>query len=69
EMMVLPPKSDHPTGDQALATRNPLSEAVEVKTYAGKLHIEWDSNAKVTPMGQLPFFIQFLKLGVDLIPG
>ena len=61
--MVLPPKSDHPTGDQALATRNPLSEAVEVDTYAGKLHIEWDSNAQVTPMGQLPFFIQFLKLG------
>ncbi|MCN4145038.1 MAG: hypothetical protein LC437_08460 [Thiohalomonas sp.] len=38
-MMVLPPKSDHPTGDQALATRNPLSEAVEVDTYAGKLGI------------------------------
>ena len=61
--MVLPPKSDHPMGDQALATRNPLSEAVEVDTYAGKLHVEWDSNAAVTPMGQLPFFIQFLKLG------
>ncbi|MCN4143820.1 MAG: hypothetical protein LC437_01710, partial [Thiohalomonas sp.] len=62
-MMVLPAKSYHPTGDQALATRNPLPEAVEVDTYAGKLHIEWDSNAKVTPMGQLPFFIKFLKLG------
>ena len=54
---------DHPTGDQALASRNPLSEAVEVDTYAGKLHIEWDLNAAVTPMGQLLFFIQFLKLG------
>ncbi|MCN4143689.1 MAG: hypothetical protein LC437_01015 [Thiohalomonas sp.] len=62
-MMLLPPKSDHPTGDQALATRNALPEAVEVDTYAGKLHIEWDSNAKLTPMVQLPFFIQFLKFG------
>ncbi|MCN4144688.1 MAG: hypothetical protein LC437_06435 [Thiohalomonas sp.] len=62
-MMVLPPQSD-----QALATRNPLPEPVEVDTYAGKLHIECDSNAKVTPMGQLPFFIQFLKLGGQFDP-
>ena len=61
--MVLPPESDHPTGEQLPVTRNPLSEAVEVDTFAGKLHIEWDSSAAVTPMGQLPFFIQFLKLG------
>ncbi len=61
--MVLPQKSNHPTGEQLPATRNPLSEAVEVDTFAGKLHIEWDPNATVTPMGQLPFFIQFLKLG------
>ncbi len=61
--MVLPPESDHPTGEQLPVSRNPLSEAVEVDTFAGKLHIEWDSSAAVTPMGQLPFFIQFLKLG------
>jgi len=34
-----------------------------VDTYDGKVHIEWDPNAAVTPMGQLPYFIQFLKLG------
>ncbi len=38
--MVLPPESDHPGGEQLPATRNPLSEAVEVDTFAGKLHIE-----------------------------
>jgi hypothetical protein len=32
-------------------------------TFDGKVHIEWDPDAAVTPMGQLPFFIQFLKLG------
>lgn len=61
--MVLPPKLIHPEGEQPLAKKNQLSEAVEVETYAGKLHIEWDPDAAVTPMGQLPFFIQFLKLG------
>ena len=61
--MSFPLKPTHPEGEQPLVARNPLSEAIEVDTFAGKLHIEWDSNASVTPMGQLPFFIQFLKLG------
>lgn len=30
-------------------------------TFAGRVHIEWDSAAPVTPFGQLPFFIDFLK--------
>ena len=61
--MSLPFKSTHPEGEQVLAVKNPLSEAIEVDTYAGKVEIEWDQNASVTPIGQLPFFIQFLKLG------
>ena len=61
--MVLPPKPTHPAGEPLLATFNPLAEAMEVETYAGKVHIEWDPDATVTPLGQLPFFIQFLKLG------
>jgi len=61
--MVLPPETVHPAGEQPLVTQNPLAQAVEVETYAGKLHVEWDADAAVTPMGQLPFFIEFLKLG------
>ncbi len=64
--MVLPPKSIHSTGEDLTATKTALVsalEAVEVDTFDGKLHIEWDSSASVTPIGQLPFFIQFLKLG------
>ena len=34
-----------------------------VDTYGGKIHVEWDPQGAVTPMGQLPFFIEFLKLG------
>ena len=37
------------------------SSRVAVDTFAGRIHIEWDHNAAVTPMGQLPFFIEFLK--------
>ncbi len=61
--MPHPPKSIHPLGDQITASDNVLPGTVEVETYAGKLQIEWDQDAAVTPLGQLPFFIQFLKLG------
>jgi len=37
------------------------SSRVAVDTFAGRIHIEWDHNAAVTPMGQLPFFIEFMK--------
>jgi hypothetical protein len=37
-------------------------EGVSIDTYAGKVHIEWDPQAAVTPLGQLPFFISFLKV-------
>ena len=61
--MVLPPKLIHPTGEAKLPEKTALFDAVEVDTYAGKVHVEWDQSAAVTPIGQLPFFIQFLKLG------
>ena len=32
-------------------------------TYAGRVHVEWDVTAPVTPFGQLPFFIEYLKQG------
>src|SRR5260221_9889374 len=32
-------------------------------TYAGRVHVEWDETAPVTPFGQLPFFIEYLKQG------
>jgi len=35
--------------------------SVLVDTYGGRVHVEWDPQAAVTPLGQLPFFIDFLK--------
>ncbi len=66
--MVLRPNPAHPRGEEPSATKNTLLESVHVDTYAGKLQMEWDADAAVTPMGQLPFFIQFLKLGGRFAP-
>lgn len=57
--MKLPEKAAHPAGEEvSLAT-----SGYQLDTYNGKLHVEWDENAQVTPLGQLSFFIQYMKLG------
>ncbi|MFH1215878.1 MAG: transposase, partial [Pseudomonadota bacterium] len=48
-------------GETTLATRSEFQQPVGLDTYAGKIHVEWDPQAAVTPLGQLPFFISFLK--------
>src|SRR6202045_5474876 len=49
----------HPEGEQ------PEVEAwsAVADTYAGRVHVEWDATAPVTPFGQLPFFIEYVKQG------
>lgn len=42
-----------------LARQNQL---VAVDTFGGRVHVEWNPNAAVTPLGQLPFFTQFLQV-------
>lgn len=61
--MVLPPKVPHPEGEQEILLKKREAPALVAETFAGKIHIEWDPQAQVTPLGQLPFFIQFLKVG------
>src|SRR3990167_7182561 len=36
-------------------------EGIQCDTFAGLVHVEWDNQAPVTPIGQLVFFVQFLK--------
>ena len=38
------------------------SGAIALDTFGGRIHVEWDPAAAVTPLGQLPFFIEFLKV-------
>ena len=47
----------HPSGEQ------PSVEvySATADTFAGRIHVEWDSTAPVTPFGQLAFFIDYLK--------
>jgi hypothetical protein len=52
-----PSKSIHPMGEGEMKELEPLT----VETFAGRVHVEWNPQAEVTPMGQLPFFIDFLK--------
>jgi hypothetical protein len=32
-------------------------------TFGGRVHVGWDAAAPVTSLGQLPFFIEYLKQG------
>jgi hypothetical protein len=61
--MVLPPKVSHPKGDHEISLKRREISTLVAETFDGKIHIEWDPQAQVTPMGQLPFFIQYLKMG------
>ena len=33
----------------------PLSVTLKVDSFDGKIHVEWEPEASVTPMGQLAF--------------
>ena len=49
----------HPEGEQPQVD----AWSAVADTYAGRVHVEWDAAAPVTPFGQLPFFIEYLKQG------
>jgi hypothetical protein len=51
------PASLHPLGESNSAN----CDGVSVDTFGGRLHVEWSPQAAVTPLGQFPFFIEFLK--------
>ena len=59
-----------PAGEQPVVERASAGPVVAdtlgpvtADTFAGPVHVEWDNSAPLTPLGQLPFFIEFLKLG------
>ncbi|AMO57736.1 hypothetical protein [Endozoicomonas montiporae] len=66
--MIFPPKSVHPKGELKELSKKCSTTSLEVDTFEGKIHVEWEPGASVTPMGQLPFFIQFLKTGCRFEP-
>ncbi len=52
----------HPKGEQRNGAMVPVSGPVALDTFGGRIHVEWNPEAAVTPLGQLPFFIHYLKL-------
>src|SRR6478752_3341681 len=58
------------TIDLAAALAHPAGEQSEIEewsaiadTFGGRVHVEWDAAEPVTPLGQLPFFVEYLKQG------
>lgn len=65
--MRLPGTKTHQKGERStsIETANNCTEKtrLSVDTFGGRIHVEWDAQSAVTPLGQLPFFIEYLKLG------
>ena len=53
----------HPTGETRSTALTVVPGPVAVDTFGGRIHVEWDAEAAVTPLGQLPFFIAFRHVG------
>ena len=62
KLMLLPPKNANQKGENKLDQELLGSGLVPVDTFGGRVHVEWDPEAAVTPLGQMPFFIEFLKI-------
>ena len=66
--MKLPPTRLHPKGELISGENTDSLLPIELETFDGKVRVEWDPDASVSPFGQLPFFIQFLKAGQRFDP-
>jgi len=53
----------HPEGEKRLLPCEGEKTPLCVDTYGGRIYVEWDEQGKVTALGQLPFFVDFLKTG------
>jgi hypothetical protein len=65
--VIITSKTTHPLGESHFPIKKPNlvveNIRIPVDTFQGLVHVEWDQTASVTSLGQLPFFIEFLKLG------
>jgi len=55
------PEPFDPLGERKCLVLPSEKMPVFADTYGGRVRLEWDRQAPVTPLGQLPFFIDFLK--------
>jgi hypothetical protein len=52
----------HPCGEQLPVEVDAASGPVTLETFAGPVRVEWDASSPVTPLGQIIYFIEFLKV-------
>src|ERR1700683_318402 len=50
-----------PAGELQKVENEPCETAVSLDTFAGKIQFKWAPDAEVSSLGQMPFFIEFLK--------
>jgi hypothetical protein len=53
--------STHPEGEEKSLESSDDNEFIPVDTFGGRVHVKWDSQASLTPLGQVAFFVEFLK--------
>ena len=51
----------HPEGELQKVEIQPWDTPVSLDTFAGKIQFRWAPDAEVSSLGQMPFFIEFLK--------
>jgi hypothetical protein len=59
--MKKPLNKTHRPGENSKTEIARTIDKIAVDTYGGRVFIDWDHDALVTPLGQLSFFIEFLK--------
>jgi hypothetical protein len=59
--MKISPQKIHPKGEKSKQLIAQEVNKIPVDTYGGRVYIDWDHDTLVTPLGQLSFFIEFLK--------
>ena len=51
----------HPEGEQQTGEIQPPEAGLSLDTFAGKVQLRWAPDAEVSSLGQMVFFIEFLK--------
>ena len=51
----------HPIGERNLVEQTAPKKPMALDSFGGRVHARWSPDEAVTPLGQLPFFIDFLK--------
>jgi len=56
------PSINHPAGEQLPVELAAPTGPTMLDTFAGPVRVEWDPSSALTPLGQLAYFAQFLKV-------